>query len=387
MRKHITVFALILITLFTGCTKTPVPTTLKSNSKTVTIKDLGIPFIESYPDDFISRCPWDLTIWENKLYVGAGDYGNNTGPVDCMAFDLNTQNWVNTGLLTTESIARFCVLDDTLVIPGIDSTIENNGWGEYYFLNNGKWQSNKNLPGGIHCFDLIKYNELIFAGLGVTQGEYPVAVSGDNGESFKQIPFYKDGKLLITNKDAIRVYDLLVVENSLYAIYTSENNEPGKPQDFECSIYEYQNEKFVYKTTLNPYFKSASATQIPFSSKVVFNNQLFVSTGYLYKMDDTLNSYTQISFPNEQITLDMCIQDNSLYILNNHPREDGTFDISVWYSNSGEPDTFKEVFSFNYSTPALSFVIQNNVYYIGIGNMALQHETNGSILMVQYNGQ
>jgi len=369
--KKIIVSVLAIAVLLCGCTPEPEPEIL--------IKELGIPTIEQYPDDVISRCPWDMTVWNNKLYVGAGDYGVNTGPVDCMAYDLQTAAWENSGTVLEESIARFCVVNNTLTIPGIDSTMDGHVLGEYYFLQEGKWQLNRTLPGGIHCFDLVEYNNQLFAGLGVTRGEYPVAVSLDNGETFTQVPFYKDGQPIKTTKDAIRVYDLVVLGRTLYAVYISENNESGKSQDFDCSFYRYENARFVYETTWDPCYQTVGASQIAFSAKEVFRDRLFVATGYLYQADNRLTSIEQVPFEN-MITLDLFQQEGYLYALNNTPCQDGTFDISVWRTDSG--DSFEQVLCFNYKTPALSFALCDNTYYIGIGNPNLQHQSNGTILAV-----
>ena len=372
MRKTV-VCILLLTLLLCGCQPN------KSQSQ-VAIQDLGIPTMEQYSDDLISRCPWDMVVWNNKLYVGAGDYGANTGPVDCMAYDLQTAAWENSGTVLEESIARFCVVNNTLTIPGIDSTMDGHVLGEYYFLQEGKWQLNRTLPGGIHCFNLVEYNQQLFAGLGVTQGEYPVAVSADGGETFNQVPFYKDGQPLQTTKDAIRVYDLVVLNNTLYAFYISENNEPNKENDFECCVYQYQDNRFVYQSTWNPYLQSVGLTQMPFASKAVFQNQLYIATGYLYQATDSLNGFQQVMLEGQPITADLVVQEDGLYILNNQPKTDGTFDVSVWRTNNGED--FEQVLYFNYKTPALSFTINGETYFIGIGNPSLQHQTNGTILAV-----
>lgn len=369
--KNTIVCVLLMALLFCGCQSDHSPSQ-------IAIKDLGIPTIEQYPDDTVSRCPWDMTVWNNKLYVGAGDYGANTGPVDCMTYDCQMGQWENSGTVLEESIARFCSVDGTLMIPGIDSTVDGHLLGEYYALQDGQWQMKRTITGGIHCFDLVSFEDKLFAGLGVTQGEYPVADSEDNGETFTQVPFYQNGQPVATAKDAIRVYDLFVLNQTLYAVYISENNESGKPHDFECSVYRYEDERFVYESDWNPCYETVGATQIPFAAKEVFHNRLFVATGYLYEADDSF-AFEKISLENG-IVLDLLQKDGILYALSNTSREDGTVDISVWRTQTGE--IFEQVLCFNYPTPALSFALQGETYYIGIGNMNLQHDANGTVLAV-----
>ena len=386
MNKRISSTLLVLVLLLaiplSGCQIKP-----QSGYKNIAIENLGNPTATQYPDDSVSRCPWDLTVWDGKVLVGCGDYDKNTGPVDAMVYDPDTKTWQDTATLTTESIARFCTVDTRLLIPGIDPTHNNRTTGEYYEWKEGQWQPQRVLPGGIHCFDLLSFSGMLFSGLGVTQGEYPVAISRDNGQTFAQVPFYKDGAPIETTKDIIRVYDLVALNGRLFALYTAENNEEGKPQEFERTVYEYQNDRFIYRTTWDTPITYNSSVQLPYSAKAVFRNKLFLANNALYQVEEDLTAYSQISFEDHSVILDLWVQEDALYTLNNTPKSDGTFTVSVWRSFSGEAGTFEQMVTFDYATPALSLAVAGDAYYIGIGNPALDHSANGTILCVKENNQ
>ncbi len=71
-KKLIKIFSLILalsltIFSFSGCNK-------------VEVKELGIPAERQFSLGAMARCPWDIKVFEGKVYVGSGDYDLNTGP-------------------------------------------------------------------------------------------------------------------------------------------------------------------------------------------------------------------------------------------------------------------------------------------------------------------
>ena len=48
------------------------------DSKTVEYTELGIPLSERYSQGVRARCPWDIYIWDGKIYIGSGDYDSNS---------------------------------------------------------------------------------------------------------------------------------------------------------------------------------------------------------------------------------------------------------------------------------------------------------------------
>ncbi|MBQ4116012.1 MAG: hypothetical protein IJD37_01410, partial [Clostridia bacterium] len=102
-----------------------------SDKRIVDYVELGVPSMQSFEVDTASRCPWDMIIWDEKVYIGSGDYGSNAGPVDIWCYDIQESTWKNSGTVPDEEISRFCVVDNALVAPGIDPT-EDWSYGNYY---------------------------------------------------------------------------------------------------------------------------------------------------------------------------------------------------------------------------------------------------------------
>lgn len=155
---------------------------MQSPANDITYVELGIPTASRYSEGIRARCPWDMIVWNEKLYVGSGDYDSNSGPVDIWRYDTTKGVWENSGTVPDEEISRFCVIGDVLVAPGIDPT-EDWTYGNYYKQDGEEWVKVRNISGGMHNFDMVEYNGSIFCGLGVASGEYPVVYSADDGKN------------------------------------------------------------------------------------------------------------------------------------------------------------------------------------------------------------
>ena len=339
--------------------------------------ELGIPTSERYSEGVTARSPWDMATYENKLYIGSGDYDTNAGPVDMWCYDIDKKTWSNSGTVPEEEIDRFCVIDNKLVVPGIDPQ-EDWSLGNYYVLDDNQWVKKRNIEGGLHTFDIVEFDGILFAGLGVLKGSYPVVCSKDNGESFENVIFYKDGeKLDTTGSQNVRVYDLFVFKDKLYAVFMYGDSE------ITYDLYRYENGMFVYD---NQWYGKVS--QIEFTNNIItgktqFKDNMYFTTGYLHTTEDMTN-LTYIIFPDEQVVYDICTDEKYLYALCANKQEDGTYKVSV-YRNDGEMITnFHEIFNFVYDVPPLSIVCKDNNFYIGMGDTNNIHDKNGMILFVEY---
>lgn len=361
---------LIAIANLTSCSGTK---TIDSIAYT----ELGIPTSERYSEGVTARSPWDMAINENKLYIGSGDYDTNAGPVDMWCYDIDKKTWSNSGTVPEEEIDRFCVIDNKLVVPGIDPQ-EDWSLGNYYVLDGNQWVKKRNIEGGLHTFDIVEFDGMLFAGLGVLKGLYPVVCSKDNGESFENVIFYKDGeKLDTTGSQNVRVYDLFVFKDKLYAVFMYGDSE------ITYDLYRYENGMFVYD---NQWYGKVS--QIEFTNNIItgktqFKDNMYFTTGYLHTTEDMTN-LTYIIFPDEQVVYDICTDEKYLYALCANKQEDGTYKVSV-YRNDGQMITnFHEIFNFVYDVPPLSIVCKDNNFYIGMGDTNNIHDKNGTILFVEY---
>ena len=339
--------------------------------------ELGIPTSERYSEGVTARSPWDMAINENKLYIGSGDYDTNAGPVDMWCYDIDKKTWSNSGTVPEEEIDRFCVIDNKLVVPGIDPQ-EDWSLGNYYVLDGNQWVKKRNIEGGLHTFDIVEFDGMLFAGLGVLKGSYPVVCSKDNGETFENVIFYKDGeKIDTTGSQNVRVYDLFVFKDKLYAVFMYGDSE------ITYDLYRYENGMFVYDNQWYGKVSQIKLTNNIITGKTQFKDNMYFTTGYLHTTEDMTN-LTYIIFPDEQVVYDICTDEKYLYALCANKQEDGTYKVSV-YRNDGEMITnFHEMFNFVYDVPPLSIVCKDNNFYIGMGDTNNTHDKNGMILFVEY---
>ena len=339
--------------------------------------ELGIPTAIRYPEGIRARCPWDMAVQNGNLYIGSGDYDANAGPVDMWCYHIEKGIFSNTGTLPEEEIGRFCRIGGKLIAPGIDAT-EDWLYGNYYTLEGEVWQKTRNIPGGLHNFDMVEYKGKIFCGLGVASGEYPIACSSDGGRTFAPVAMYRDGIPLDTSgSQNVRVYDLFLLRDSLYAAFMYGDTE------ITYDLYRYDDGKFVYDNQWYQKIHQIQYTNTIIGDKAELNGKMFFTTGYLYATSDMTN-FSRLVFPEEQIVYDLEIYENSLYVLCGKKQENGQYRVSVW-KNAGEEDAnFFELFNFLYDVPPLSIACHDGIFYIGMGDSTSTHSKNGMILSIKY---
>ncbi len=339
--------------------------------------ELGIPTAERYKEGISARSPWDMAIFDDKLYIGSGDYDTNSGPVDMWCYDLESETWSNSGTLLEEEIDRFCFIDGKLAVPGIDPQ-EDWSLGNYYILDNNQWIKYRSISGGLHTFDIVEFNNMIFAGLGVSSGSCPIVCSTDGGKTFNPVPLQKNGKDIQTSdSQKVRVYDLFLFKNTLYAAFMYGDSE------ITYDLYKYEDGVFEYDNQWYGKIHQIKFTNNIIAGKAAFGDNMFFTTGYLYATEDMRN-FTRITFPDSQTVYDICKDEKYLYALCGSEQDEGKYKISV-YRNDGKSTTnFHKLFNFVYEVPPLSISCQDESFFIGMGNTNSTHDKNGMILFIEY---
>jgi len=344
--------------------------------KYVEYRELGIPMAEAYPTNSKARCVWDMAIYEDQLFIGGGDYDTNAGPVDIQCFDLSEEAWEKSGTVPDEEVSRFCFINGCLTVPGTDPT---GSWelGNYYRWNDGAWETLRVLPGGIHNFDLVEFDGLLFAGLGVMEGEMPIACSKDGGKTFSSVEMQKNGFPLETTGKQNRVYDLFGLNGTLYAAFY------GFDTAVTYDLYRFDGEKFVFDNTWYGKIHQIQYSNNIIGGKAEYRGKMFFTTGYLYITED-MDEVWRIDFPHSETVYDLYAANGSLYVLCGEAIGNGQYKISVWENKSGEKDDFRKLFAFPYDAPPLSMVRHGGKFYIGIGDSSSENEKNGMVLCVEY---
>lgn len=340
---------------------------------------LNSPIANYYVDNYIARCVWDMQIFNNKLYIGCGDYNNNSGPTPIIYYDFKTSRWITETEIPDEQIGRFIIINDKLTIPGFDP-IGLPEKGTYYQYNGNSWETISGLLDGLHNFDLIKYDNMLFAGIGALRGLTPIIVS-KNGIDFERVPMIKNNKSIITTGgECIRVHNFFFLKNELYAQYWFENTEENK---LISEIYKYNNGKFEFYNDLIGELNTGESCKNlpPIFAKEVINDTVFLTTGFLYTTTD-MKDFSMVSTPSYARTYDIYKYDSKLYFVTASETEDNRYKIII-YSTKGEANDFKTEKCLESSMHPTSLAVNENYYFIALGDWWNDgDENNGKIIQV-----
>jgi len=155
------------------------------------VETRGNPGRIMYPDNSIvyARNVWDMQVFDGRLYFGMGN-SNNSGPVpnakggQIWSYDPKG-NWFKVEFeADEEQVDRFRILNGKLVVPGHDPT-DSWEYGNWYRLEPTGWKKHRNIPGGIHCYDMIYFNGKMFAALGTKPHSEFVMMSEDDGKTWE----------------------------------------------------------------------------------------------------------------------------------------------------------------------------------------------------------
>jgi len=334
--------------------------------------ELGVACKLWYGKKTTPTVPWDIKLWNGRIYRGAGDYDKNSGSTPIFAYNIATQSWETPGQTSDESIQRFVEIDNTLYAPGIDPTT-SWVWGNYYVLEkNGIWRMVQSIPNGVHNFDMIEFDGKIFAGLGTEVVENTVAVSEDGGRSYKFLPLYKDGAPMdLTSYRWSRTYEFTVYNGTLYALISMQMGFGSM-----TSIYRYEEGKMVYVRNGYDLVGGISTGRNYWDGKFEFGGASYLTAGYLYAVTDFSDmdgGKEKIEMPGKENVSDACLKDGVIYTLcykeikDPHTHNRTGYATTIYKSTSGKAGSFTQVLTYDYPSMPISFDYDGNHFYIGMG--------------------
>jgi hypothetical protein len=155
------------------------------------VETLGNPGQQKYRagDMVYAQNIWDMQAFEGRLYFGMGN-SNNEGPApnakggQIWSYGPKGNQFRVEFEADEEQVDRFRILNGKLVVPGHDPT-DSWEYGNWYRLEPGGWKKHRNIPGGIHCYDMIGFNVKMFAALGTKPHSEFVVMSEDSGKTWK----------------------------------------------------------------------------------------------------------------------------------------------------------------------------------------------------------
>lgn len=373
-RLRLLIIWIFAVLFLTSCAKKVYNDPQIEQKDDLTVEELGVPTLDHYLYDTNSRNVWDMVIFRDKLYVASGDAVQNTGPCPVYAYDLkanysetNEQTWVQSGLLNDEQICRFVPLLGSLAIPGYDPCLGVYDWnyGTFYFLQGEKWVVIDSIPNGVHNYDMVEFNNAVYAGLAVQHEHQPVVRSTDGCKTWEELPFYKHGEQLVFEENSlIQVHNLIKYDSQLYAYFLNSNHSDKG----SFSLYRYENDSFYYYDTdwaNSLYINKEKTPEEIIKATAELNGKLFFVSTSLYSSKQELHSIEAVRLPVSCKVWDLIKQDDMLYVLTSTYSAEGKYRIAVYSSKTGESGTFQEEVSFFYELPARSFEVYHDQFYFG----------------------
>jgi len=172
------------------------PSTHASTSLDVTssVELLGNPAMNRYSSDPYSRNVWDMQAFNNKIYIGSGDFLANTGPVPISAYDTQTSQFVTEPVLNSnegtsvdeEQINEFDVVNNQIYIPGTDPRDSN---GEFYRLEPTGWTKYPTINNAVHDWSMSAFNNQLFIAINSIGNGSPIDISNDNGKTWQSASY------------------------------------------------------------------------------------------------------------------------------------------------------------------------------------------------------
>lgn len=380
-------FGLTFFLVFPSVTNAQLSTDVTSQ-----LEDLGIPSKNAG----YAKNIWDFQIWENKIYVGTGNSSNegpetNAGPIPIISLNPQTKQYseepitLPDGTVKTavdeEQIEVFRILDNMLVIPGHDST-EAQTLGNFYVKEATGWKKYRNIPSGIHVYDMISFQGKWFAALGVGSDTYVVLSSTDQGKTWQGVP----GMLTTPTAHIGRIHRFFSMNNKLYVNefagmyeYNGSGFNPASIAIQDAMFPNWTGYKYSWPWTpipesALPYIgKPVYARMerlVNFNSQYVYvgadyiNDHQWISQG-LYKAP-SMTAATKITLPNNALPWDILVRGNTSYVLADI-KINNTNHTNVVYKTT-DLNTWTEVLRFSADTFARSFEELDGYFYFGLGS-------------------
>ena len=291
------------------------------------------PFIDCYDISF-PKNPWDMQLFDNKIFIGAGDYDRNTGCVDLKYYDVKKDEMCFAGSVGSEQICNFYLYDNAIYTVSIDPV--EWGVGEYYKYEKGndRFDIYTVLPQNIHCYDMIKFDNKYFFSGSVLNNEtssmimYIDEKDMDSGrrQNTKDIWLY-NGDEKIDPLECIRVYDLFEFKGKLYAWHYLGIRE-------EFFVYNKAKMRFEMcedGETLIPVLKQRKAGESYSHISHDFSyagHYCFINQGMKYT--DDLKKYKTVNVGKGYIIRDAIERDGYLYLLASKKISDKKYQTAVF---------------------------------------------------------
>jgi len=133
----------------------------------------------------------ELMLFEDRLYLGHGDWFKNTGPTDVIYYDFARREFIKEYTVDEEAIVRYRRYGNRLYLPGTDSK-ESWEFGSLYVHEASGWKKHRTIPRSVHVFDFAEFAGRWYVATGGYFGDAEtgprvgvVYSSGDQGTTWR----------------------------------------------------------------------------------------------------------------------------------------------------------------------------------------------------------
>lgn len=254
----------------------------------------------------------NLVPWNNKLYVGFGDYGANTGPIAIRPYTGSAFGSVEFSA-DTEAIYGYRVLGGALYAPSIDPRVNQD-----YAVNNGTGWVGVDAVASDHVYDMAQVGtDLFICG---ASGENAVVWRSTDGVTWSVS--LSEGP--VNAGDSARYYGCLTLNGALYVAGHDVGGPNHATQKWDGSTWSATAANLFIPTEATPY----NATYSLFKSGYPGAYQ----TGVLKKFDGTVSN----AFGTAQI-YDFAVAGSTVYVVDSAETVWKSTDLVTWTTVAGGP--------------------------------------------------
>ncbi len=293
------------------------------------------------------RSMWDMHHFNGRIYIGSGDYWDNSGPTDVWTYDGNS--FIKEYTVDDEMIFDFFEFENKLFIPGNDATED---WSfENIYINdpnrvpNPGWIKLRTLPGGLHSFDVALFKGELYASI-FTDGSTPAKtlVSTDMGQTWTTF---------ISEYSSFVVFDdfMFIAGNNYYKY------DGNTLQTITLNLFDYRNMNRQAK------FQDGVLYTNP-GRYVLYNTPLYFLPSSEIKDGGTATKIAKFATDNVQ---DIVVRNTICYVMT---AEEITQDVAYKGRIYSSTDLTHWSLAADFIVPGipLSFEIMNNKFYVGLGS-------------------
>lgn len=354
---------------------------------TAKLDNLGIPYAQEYPQDYLARNVWDMAIHDQRVYLTAGNLDSDDAPkTKVMYWDPASNSFVDEYTTNDDAIMGLRNCYGTLCIPGADAS---QSWysGNVYLHQLGEWQR-KEIPRALHVNEMGAFDGALFAGYlefdqscdPTVPGPYPsscfhesIGISTDLGTTWK-VQRFGDGAT------AGDITAFFTFKGTFYAAMTPTSTYPSSPPLFAFDGMQFN----PISVDLIPsgydgllWGPSLQPGAIEMGGKLVYLG------AYIYGMDpntlwvaDSSMNVKQLTMPagarpRDLLLVERKALDARLLVLTATKQGTSGYRMSVFSSKN--LSKWHEMFTFTASTFARCFAYLNGEFFFALGGYGTEN--------------